>query len=67
MIPDAIDNINLEDDFMPPEQNFGKLNNETIGLNHLTIGNDNKIIGGGGNMTIGLDDTAGALIEGMNN
>ncbi len=57
MIPDAIDNINLEDEFNPPEQTFAKQNNDT--LNHLTIGNDNKVVGG--NCT--FDDTAGAILE----
>lgn len=62
MIPDAIDNINFDDEFNPPEQNFGKQNNDTIRLNNLTIGNDNKLLGG----NLSLDNTAGDILEGLN-
>ena len=41
MVPDAIDNINLDEEFSQQETGFGKVKmdgNETIGLNNLTIG-----------------------------
>lgn len=69
-IPDAIDNFNFDEEFLPPAQEFGAKpggNDTTIGLNNLTVANPQQIGGSDQTMTGGANDTIGAILGTMNN